>query len=102
MRRPVLIGVAMAGAATVVALVGAGPALAETSDIGRNVGNEVKAWNTSLLLAIAGLLAIPVLAKRDMASGIVLTLLVTLIGGFAFAPGAVRTVIESLWRAAAG
>lgn len=102
MKRAALIAATVVAGATVLALLGAAPALAETSDIGRNVGNEVKAWNTSLLLAIAGLLAIPVLAKRDMASGIVLTLLVTLIGGFAFAPGAVRTVIESLWRAAAG
>lgn len=94
--------VAIAVAVSVVLLALPGAALANTSDIGRNIGDEVKSWNTALLLSLAGLLAIPVLAKRDVGGGLVLTLLVMLVGGFAFAPTAVRAVIESLWKAIAG
>lgn len=76
-------------------------ALADTSDVGRNLGNEVKVWSTTLLLGVAGLVAIPVLAKRDINGGLVLALLVVIVGGFAFAPDAVRGVIVSLWHAVA-
>ena len=78
------------------------PALAQTSDIGKNVGREVKTWATSLLLGIAGVVAIPVLAKRDVSGGLVLALLVVIVGGFVFAQDAVRAVITGLWRAVGG
>ena len=94
----VVIGIAVAA----VMLATAPAALASTSNVGKNIGNEIKAWDTALLLSIAGLLAIPVLAKRDVSGGLVLALLVILVGGFAFAPAAVRTVIESLWHAVSG
>ena len=94
----VVIGVAVAATMLVVAPV----AVAGTSNVGKNIGDEIKSWDTALLLSIAGLLAIPVLAKRDVSGGVVLALLVVLVGGFAFAPAAVRTVIESLWRAVSG
>ena len=77
-------------------------AVASTSQIGKNVGDEVKMWATTLLLGVAGLVAIPVLAKRDVNGGVVLALLVVLVGGFAFAPGSVKHVIESLWQQIAG
>ncbi|MCW3049803.1 MAG: hypothetical protein JWO74_4087 [Solirubrobacterales bacterium] len=94
--------VAVMGVAVAAMLVVAPAALASTSNVGKNVGDEIKSWDTALLLSIAGLLAIPVLAKRDVGGGVVLALLVVLVGGFAFAPVAVRTVIESLWRAVSG
>src|SRR3954453_2949218 len=77
-------------------------AVASTSQIGKNVGDEVKMWATTLLLGVAGLVAIPVLAKRDVNGGVVLALLVILVGGFAFAPNAVKAAIESLRHAIAG
>jgi len=69
------------------------------SEVGRNVGREVRSWATALLLGVAGLMAVPVLAKRDVNGGLVLVLLVVLIGGFVFAQASVRAVIEGLWRA---
>jgi len=75
------------------------PALAATSDVGRNVGQELKTWATALLLGVAGLVAIPVLAKRDVNGGLVLALLVIVVGGFVFAQPAVKSVITGLWRA---
>ena len=77
-------------------------AQADTSDVGRNLGEEVKVWATTLLLGVAGLVAIPVLAKRDVNGGLVLALLVIIVGGFAFAPAAVKQVITELWQAVAG
>ena len=89
--------------ATALALIaGAEAALGATSEIGENVGNEVKLWATTLLLAVAALVALPVLAKRDVNGGLVLALLVIVLGGFAFAPGAVKDVITAMWRSIAG
>ena len=98
--RWLLIGCAVA--VLVPAVLLAEPALAQTSDVGRNVGREVRTWATALLLGLAGLMAIPVLAKRDVNGGLVLALLVVLIGGFVFAQGSVRAVIDGLWRAIGG
>ena len=63
------------------------------------LGNEVKTWATALLLGVAALVAIPVLARRDVNGGLVLALLVLVLGGFAFAPGSVKQVIAEVWRA---
>ena len=89
-----------AGAAAIVllALAAAEPAAA-ASDLGRNLGNEIKTWATALLLGVAALVAIPVLARRDVNGGLVLALLVLVLGGFAFAQGTVKQVIEEVWRA---
>ena len=75
------------------------PSLARPSDVGRNVGREIKSWSTAILLGIAGLVAIPVIAKRDVNGGLVLALLVVLVGGFVFAQASVKAVIDGLWRA---
>ncbi|MTD43789.1 hypothetical protein GKE82_05575 [Conexibacter sp. W3-3-2] len=56
-------------------------ALAETSDVGQNLGEEIKTWATTLLLGVAALVSIPVLAKRDINGGLVLALLVMIVGG---------------------
>lgn len=76
-------------------------ALADTSDVGTNLGNEIKTWATTLLLGVAALVSIPVLAKRDINGGLVLALLVIIVGGFAFAPDAVKGVIVSMWDSVA-
>jgi hypothetical protein len=99
-RLVLLIGALIAVVLILVAAVD--PAVAQTSDVGRNIGREVRTWATAILLGIAGLLAIPVLAKRDVGGGLVLVLLVILVGGFVFAPGAVRSVIDGLWKAIGG
>ena len=99
-RSPLLIGCLIGG--LLLALLLAEPALAQTSDVGRNVGREVRTWASALLLGIAGLVAIPVLAKRDVNGGLVLVLLVVLVGGFVFAQESVRAVINGLWRAIGG
>ena len=98
--------IAVAGVAALVAVlmlvVLVEPSLAGTSRVGRNVGNEVRTWATALLLGVAALVAIPLLAKRDVSGGLVLVLLVVLVGGFVFAPSSVKGVIDGLWRAVSG
>ena len=74
-------------------------ALAKTSDIGKNVGDEVRSWATTLLLGVAALVSIPVLARRDVNGGLVLALLVLIVGGFVFAQSEVKDIISSLWQA---
>jgi hypothetical protein len=95
-----LLGCGVLAAALALLLIE--PALAQTSDVGRNVGREIKTWATAILLGVAGLVAIPVLAKRDVNGGLVLVLLVILVGGFVFAPNAVKSVIDGLWKAIGG
>ncbi len=100
MTRSVAFVVAAALAVT-IAYVSLDPqlALAKTSDIGKNVGEEVRSWATTLLLGVAALVAIPVLARRDVNGGLVLALLVLIVGGFVFAQSAVKDIITSLWQA---
>lgn len=93
----VLVGVAVATLAALA--VDPQLALAKTSDIGKNVGEEVRSWATTLLLGVAALVSIPVLARRDVNGGLVLALLVLIVGGFVFAQGEVKDIISSLWQA---
>ena len=78
------------------------PVLASTSQVGKNIGDEVKGLATALFLAVAALVAIPVLTRRDVNGGLVITLLVVLLGGFIFAPGSVKQVIVQLWNGLVG
>ena len=98
-RKHVLVGGgAIALAATILGLAPEA-ALAATSDIGKNLGDEVKALATALFLGVAALVAIPVLTRRDVNGGLVIALLVVILGGFVFAQGSVKQVIVELWRA---
>ena len=87
-------------AAAVVAVVFAVPAeaLAQSNDFGKNLGDQAKSLSVALFLAVAGLMALPVLGRRDVNGGVVLVLLVLVLGGFVFAQGSVRTVIVDLWQ----
>ena len=73
-------------------------ASAQASDFGKNLGDQAKGLAVALFLAVAGLVALPVLGRRDVNGGVVLVLLVTVLGGFVFAQGSVQEVIVSLWR----
>lgn len=99
--RLVLAALAFVLALVVLAAIAA-PALAQASDIGRNVGREVSTWAKALLFGIVALVALPTIAKRDVAGGMVLAFLAIIVGGFAFAPDTVKTVIDAIWRSIAG
>ena len=102
-RQLALAALAVAIVASLVLLaVGAEPSLAGSSQVGRNVGKEVETWAKAIMLGVAGLVAIPILAKRDVAGGFVMALLVILVGGFVFAPASVKDVISGLWRSIGG
>ena len=89
-------------AALLLLVAPAVPALADTSRIGKNLGDEVRSWATALILGVAALVGLPILLKRDVSGGLVLAVLVIVVGGFVFAPNAVRLVIRSLWNAIGG
>jgi hypothetical protein len=82
-----------------VALLNPALALADTSQIGRNVGDEVRSWATALIFGVAAIVGIPIIFRRDVSGGLVLALLVIVVGGFVFAPTMVRLVIRALWNA---
>jgi hypothetical protein len=77
------------------------PAVA-ASEVGRNVGREIDAWAKAILLGVVALVALPAIARRDLAQGLVVALMAVLVGGFVFAPGAVKDMIAGLWRAIGG
>ena len=85
-------------AAAVVALALPAEALAQSSDFGKNLGDQAKGLAVALFLAVAGLVALPVLGRRDVNGGVVLALLVVVLGGFVFAQDSVKTVIVNLWE----
>ncbi len=78
------------------------PALAETSQIGKNLGDEAKSLLVALFLTVAGLVTLPVLGRRDVNGGLILALLVVVLGGFVFAQGSVKEVIVDIWRSLVG
>lgn len=82
--------------------IGADVALAKSSDIGKNVGDEIETWAKAILFGLIGLCAIPILIKRDVGGGLVLMVLGVVIGGFVFAESAVQDIIKSLWKSIGG
>lgn len=97
-----IIVLAIAATAVGLALSVAGPAWAEPSDIGKNVGDELQSWAKGLLLAVAALVALPALAKRDVSQGLVIVLLVVIVGGFVYATTPVQNTISTMWNTVAG
>lgn len=71
-------------------------------DAGTNVGNIVKAWGSALLLSVAGLMGLAALARRNVAEGLTLLVIVVIVGGFVFAPEQVKGFIQSLWQPVSG
>ncbi len=90
--------VACTTSALVLIALTAPAALAAPADFGKNLGDQAKGLAVALFLAVAGLVALPVLGRRDVNGGVVLVLLVIVLGGFVFAQGSVQDVIVSLWR----
>jgi hypothetical protein len=77
-------------------------ALATTTQFGKNIGDEAKGLAVGLFLAVAGLVTLPILGRRDVKGGLVLVLLVVVLGGFIFAQGSVKQVIVDLWQSLIG
>ncbi len=82
----------------VIAAVGATTAMADPGQFGKNLGDQVKALSTGLFLAVAGLVTLPILGRRDVNGGVVLAGLVIVLGGFIFAQDMVKHVIVDLWK----
>jgi hypothetical protein len=81
-----------------LAAASADVALADTARFGKNLGDQVKSLSTGLFLAVAGLVTLPILGRRDVSGGVVLAGLVVVLGGFIFAQDMVKHVILDLWQ----
>jgi hypothetical protein len=79
-------------------LVSASAAAAATTQFGKNLGDEAKGLAVALFLAVAGLMTLPVIGRRDVNGGLVLALLVVVLGGFVFAQSSVKQVILQIWQ----
>jgi hypothetical protein len=88
--------------ALVVAAVGATSAIADPGQFGKNLGDQVKSLSTGLFLAVAGVVTLPILGRRDVNGGVVLAGLVVVLGGFIFAQDMVKHVIVDLWQSLQG
>ena len=84
--------------AVVLAAAWAQPAAAASSRFGQNLGDQARGLLVALFLTVAGLVALPVLGRRDVSGGLVVGLLVVVLGGFAFAQGSVKQVIVEIWQ----
>lgn len=93
--RKLLFGVTIA---LVVAAGTAASAMADPGQFGKNLGDQVKGLSTGLFLAVAGLVALPILGRRDVNGGVVLFGLVVVLGGFIFSQDMVKHVITDLWH----
>jgi hypothetical protein len=99
---PNLILLALAGLLALTLIV-VEPALAAGSarDVGRNVGGLLKEWAGWLFGGVTAIVAIPYLARRDVAGGLVFTLIALIVGGFVLAGPTVAQIIESIYKLAA-
>jgi hypothetical protein len=88
--------------ALVVAAASATSAMADPGQFGKNLGDQVKSLSTGLFLAVAGLVTLPILGRRDVNGGVVLAGLVVVLGGFIFAQDMVKSVIVDLWKSLEG
>lgn len=70
-------------------------------DVGKNVGELLKTWAGWLFAGVTALWAIPYLAKRDLAGGLVFAGMAFIVGGFVLAGPTVADLIESMYKTAA-
>jgi hypothetical protein len=104
--------VPIALATMLVVMLAVDPALAQTTttpapggsttNIGKNLGNEITSWGKALLLGTAGLVGASALGRRDVADAMKIGLIVLVVGGFLFATGAVESIINAFWSTVSG
>jgi cobalamin synthase len=88
--------------ATLLLLAAASPAAAQPSDIGKNLGDEVKAIATALLLGVATLVGLPALAQRKIGEIFAIAVCVLVLGMFIFAPSETKSVIKGFASSLSG
>lgn len=71
---------------------------ASAKDVGKNLGQLLKTWAGWLFGGVTALFAIPYLARRDIAGGLVFTGMAVIVGGFVLAGPIVADLIESMYK----
>jgi hypothetical protein len=92
-----LVAALLVTVAAIALLLAAPDAVQAASETSQKVGDEAKGWLTVLFLVVAGFAALPVIGRLDVGRGFALAALVLILGGLAFAQGAVRSAIHSIW-----
>jgi hypothetical protein len=100
-KRSLTLILASAAIGTLTSLLAPASALA-VSPLGHNIGSEVKSWGSGLLLVTAAAVGLSVLGKKESGPVLGIALIVLVLGGFLFAPGAVKAVIEGVWKSVGG
>jgi hypothetical protein len=77
------------------------PASAATN-IGKNVGEELKGFVGPVLLVLAAVCMLPLLAKRNASVVLVVAVMAMVIGMFVFAQGSVKEIITEVAASIAG
>src|SRR4051812_30625003 len=70
---------------------------ATSSAVGNNLAGTMSDIAQPVLIAMAGVMGIGALAKRDTGSAFTLLIITIVVGGFAFAPHQIAGFIETLW-----
>jgi hypothetical protein len=86
--------------AVAILALAASPALAEVSNVGKNLGSEVSSWAKALVFPLAALGGLGAYFKRDVGMAFQLLAITMIVGAFAYNPGnVVENLIGSLWGA---
>jgi hypothetical protein len=92
-RRRLLLLAALATVFTLGVLVE--PSMA-ASNVGRNVGNELKALAAAIFLPLAAICALPLLPGRKVGALLGMVVVVVIVGGFIFAPAAIVAIAKAI------
>lgn len=76
-------------------------AAANAQDVGKNLGTLLKEWAGWLFGGVTAIVAIPYVARRDIAGGMVFAMVAVIVGGFVLAGPTVAEIIQSIYKVAA-
>lgn len=65
-------------------------------DVASSLSSQLLHWATLIIIPTAAIMALPALFKRDIGHALVTLVIVLIVGAFAFDPGGVQNLVESL------
>ena len=74
----------------------------KAAEAGKNAGKLISGWAKALFLAVGAIVALPLLARRDMGGMAALFVIVIVVGLVVLAPDRLESIIEAVGSAIAG
>jgi hypothetical protein len=65
-------------------------------DVASSLSSQLLHWASLIIIPTAAIMALPALFKRDIGHALVTLVIVLIVGAFAFDPGGVQNLVESL------